>query len=263
MKKKVIVLDKDDTLTMNEWLYSKATFQYMAFLYKVFGDTMPANGKAIQALYEKIDGPLFDSWGVRRGRVAEGMVQHYRWVYQLAQEKFGIEFHKNQHWIYEQDIRKIGDQPFDYSDIKLLDGAVEVIRELIARGHIVCILSSYDKKMFPINVQKLGLDTLIDSACIHATEFGKKKEDFIRASGWTKEKDSEYLWVAVGNGKSDILPALEISENWRGVYIPFGSGSAYFGKEEQVNLKPPSINHPCVKTINSLKELPPALSALR
>ena len=90
-----------------------------------------------------------------------------------------------------------------------------------------------------------------------STNGRKTKEDFIAVSGWTPEKDNEYQLIAVGNAESDIRPALEISSNCYGIYIPHPSTSAYVGSEKGADhFNPPPLDHPRVTTILSARDFP-------
>lgn len=92
---------------------------------------------------------------------------------------------------------------------------------------------------------------------VRTTEVAKIKEDFIAVSGWTPETDKAKNWFAVGNSESDIVPALEISGRWRGIYMPHGSTSAYFKHKDRFNgFMPFPSNDDRITTLQSLRDLP-------
>jgi len=74
-------------------------------------------------------------------------------------------------------------------------------------------------------------------------------------SGWGSHEPGTKFY-AIGNGESDITPALEISDDWHGIYLPHGSTSAYFINEKSDDpYMPPSMNHPRVLTLDSIRQL--------
>lgn len=249
----VFVFDGDDTLWMNEWQYSEAYANYFSYLYKIFENKTPAL-HLIWERYFLIESELYKEWGVKRGRVAEAMVRMYRDLNKRVKFEFGKDMHSFKH---EEQIKKIGDQPFQYERLTWNPGAQDVLRTLRQEGHTVCFLSSFDKEVFPRKAEFLGLYDFFDKKNVRITEFKKTKEDFIAVSGWKNEyADLNHEWYAVGNGESDVRPALEISERWRGIYIPHGSTSQYFrGKRGMDYWTSTSIDHPRAVTINSISEL--------
>lgn len=248
----VFVFDGDDTFWMNEWQYSQATADFFSYLYSILGSKTP-NLHYVRDRYYSIDGELFKEWGIKRGRVAEGMVLTYRDICKWVEWRFEENVYKKEH---EDRIRKIGDQPFDFTKLQWLPYVKDVLSVLKSSGHILCFLSSYDKTLFPHKADFLGLNEFFIPDKMRLTEVKKTKEDFIAVSGWLKENDCLQNWYAVGNGESDIRPALEISDNWRGIYIPHGSTSKYFQEGGQVNyFMPPRLDHPRVVTIRSMEEL--------
>lgn len=249
----IFVFDGDDTLWMNEWQYSEAYANYFSYLYKIFNNKTPAL-HLIWERYFLIEQELYNKWGVKRGRVAEAMVKMYQDLCKRVKFEFGENGHSFEH---EERIRKIGDQPFQYERLTWNPGAQDVLRKLRREGHRICLLSSFDKEVFPRKADFLKLYDLFDKKDVRITEFKKTKEDFIAVSGWKKEHDElNYDWYAVGNGESDVLPALEISELWKGVYVPHGSTSQYLrGKSGMDYWTSTSISHPRAVTIRSISEL--------
>lgn len=249
------VFDGDDTLWMNEWQYSEAIADYFSYLYKALGDRTP-NLRYIRERYFQIDGELFRMWGVKRGRVAEAMTRLYKEICSWIEWRWNENLYKEPH---EQVIRAIGDKPFDYIKLRWVPGAEATLAALKNAGHKICFLSCYDQKLFPERAEFLELSRFFDPRNIHITEHRKTKEDFIMASGWTPESFRAY---AIGNGESDILPALEISEAWRGIYIPHGSTSKFFTEGRQMNFSLPPLDNPRVITIKSMEELLPTLNLI-
>lgn len=249
----VFVFDGDDTLWMNEWQYSEAYANYFSYLYRIFKNRAPAL-HLIWERYFLIENELYKEWGVKRGRVAEAMVKMYRDLCKRVKFEFGEDMQSFKH---EKQIREIGDQPFDYKRLRWSDGAKEVLGRLRSDGHTPCFLSSYDKKVFPQKADFLGLHEFFDKDHIRVIEHKKTKEDFVAVSGWCEKcSASDGVWYAIGNGESDVRPALEISEQWRGIYIPHGSTSQYFrGKKGMDYWTSTSIDHPRAVTIRSISEL--------
>ena len=100
-------------------------------------------------------------------------------------------------------------------------------------GHRLCLLTSYDKVLFPTRAEFLGLNDYFEPNHVRVIEFKKTTDDFIAVSGWTPETDAKHHWYALGNTDSDIDTALEISPRWRGILVPFGTTSAYVGKTKK------------------------------
>ncbi|OHA48602.1 MAG: hypothetical protein A2806_00380 [Candidatus Terrybacteria bacterium RIFCSPHIGHO2_01_FULL_48_17] len=265
MKPAVLVFDADDTLWMNEWQYSKAFSEFYAYLYQTFGPYMP-NFRALQTRFEEIDRMLFPVWGVRRGRVSEAMLETYHelrdyfkrgvsagkrfpkadvvlWSPESAEKQTGIEAR----------IAQIGDRPFQYKHLRWLRFAQITLDELKQRGHTLCVLTSYDGTVWPKKAVYLeAMDYFHHSLAIPAK---KTAEDFIKVSGWGSHEPGTKFY-AIGNGESDITPALEISDDWHGIYLPHGSTSAYFINEKSDDpYMPPSMNHPRVLTLDSIRQL--------
>ena len=257
-KSNVFVFDGDDTLWMNEWQYSQAYSDFFSYLYKIFGNKTP-NLHYLQERYFRTEGEMYKEWGIRRGRLAEAMIQTYRDICNWALWRFEADLWREEHEVY---IRKIGDQPFDFGRLEWLSGAKSILSYLKRRGHMVCFLSSYDKKVFPQRAEFLGLYEFFSKENILLTEGKKTKDDFVMVSGWQKETDTTRAWYAIGNGESDVLPPLEISENWHGIYIPHGSTSRYLASEyfkeggRALNFMPPPMENSRVQTIRSIGCLP-------
>lgn len=255
----VFVFDGDDTLWMLEWQYARAAVQFFDFLYTTFRSRTPHLHYLKNRFYE-IDGEHFKTWGVKQGRLTQTMLRVYEEVSEWAERRFGGQFSPTEVEWHKLTIRLLGDSPFDYKKLQWLPEARAVLQQLRSQNQELCFLSAYDADVFPGKAEFLKLTEFFSPNRIGITQFRKTKDDFIAVSGWTPEKDSLHLWFAVGNGESDIRPALEISENWRGIYVPHGSTSALFKQRESTQrFDPPPLNHPRVATIRSLKELTPNL----
>lgn len=251
-KKSVWVFDVDDTLGMNEWQYSAAFAEFYHYLYSNFRWMMP-NFNAVYSMLKKIDSELFYSYGVNRGRIAESMAQTYEEVCKWIEYRWGKNIRHRDH---ERQIRAIGDLPFAFTEMELLNNAKFVLHELKSRDDKLCCLSSYDKKIFPLKAKFLGLDSFFNVSDVRLTQGKKTTADFIEVSGWTQELDRYYEWYVVGNGPGDILPAMEISENWRGFYVPHGSTSAFFKDDSELNFFiPPPIDNFKVKSLRDIEEI--------
>lgn len=254
----VIVFDNDDTLMMNEWQYSQAIERCFTYFYEIFRDFAP-NRNALNARYIAIDKQNFAKWGIRRGRVAETKRMLYEEVCAYA-ERRGLKFSKKARAGHLSTIEAIGDLPFDYTKMRWRPGVERALGTLRKEGNTLCLLTSYDGDVFPKKAEFMKIGRFFDPAHVRAIGGSKKKEDFVAVSGWTENADVDHEWFAVGNGESDIRPALEISSRWRGVYIPHGSTSPIFedGKEsnpwpEPLNhFMPPPIVHDRVKTVMEL-----------
>ena len=258
----VIVFDADDTLWQNEWQYSRAQAEFFAYLYKVFGHYMP-NLHYVKDVYFRLDGECFKTWGIKRGRVAHSMLLCYGEVSKWVAWRFGHTFRDSEIRKHHRVIKKIGDTPFDFSKLQWRRDALPTLLELKEKGHILCLLSSYDEEWFAERVRYMDAGRFFDKRYIRSTNLKKTKQDFIAVSEWTPEMNETYAWYAVGNSASDIMPALEISEKWKGFYMPHGSTSKYLehGKEPNnypeplCHFMPPSIDDPRVTTVHTLHEI--------
>ncbi len=192
---------------------------------------------------------------MRRGRVAEAMVETYRDLCKRIKFVWSEDVHSLEH---EALIRKIGDQPFDFTRLQWVPGAQTVLQKLQLEGHRLCFLSCYDTEVFPKKAEYLNLYGFFRKKDVLVIQTKKTAEDFVAVSGWKKEHDElNHQWYAVGNGESDIKPPLDISECWRGIYIPHQSTSQYFrGRKGEDYWSSISIDHPRVVTIRSMSELP-------
>ena len=261
----VLVFDADDTLWMNEWQYSRAFTEFFAYLYQQFGPYMP-NVNAVKARFDEIDRSLFATWGVRQGRVATAMRETYLelldyfkqgvsagkhsakadsilWSPQCAQKRKEV----------EAKIAEIGNRPFQFKKLEWLRYAELTLNELAKKGHETCVLTSYDETVWPRKAAYLGAIDYFDR--VRAVPAKKTADDFIAASNWGMHPPGTKYYT-IGNGESDITPALTISDDWYGIYLPHGSTSAYFtnGKGQSPYVPPP-MNHPQVITLTSIRQL--------
>ncbi len=251
-KLSVRVIDFDDTGAMNEWQYSAAFAHFFHYLYVNFTWMMP-NLWDVRDTWKEIDDGLFAEYGVNKGRVAKSMLLTYEEVCKWIEYRWEVNVRSE---VHEKEIQNIGDSPFDFTRMQLLENAKLVLTELRSRGDKLCCLSSYDQNVFPDKARFLKIYDYFHF--VKLVKGKKRAEDFIEVSGWTPELDDKYSWYAIGNGPGDILPAMEISDNWRGFYIPHGSTSALFKHDTKDNKNrfiPPPIDHPRVVTVRDIKDI--------
>lgn len=262
MQKLVFVFDADDTLWQNEWQYSEAQTKFFAYLYEIFQHRMP-NLHYVKDSYFRLDGKDFKTWGIKRGRVAHSMLACYEEISQFVKWKCNYKFPESHIKRHRNKIRKIGDLPFDFSKLQWRPDALILLEDLKHRGHTLCLLSSYDTEHFPERTRVMDTGRFFAPEHTRATNFKKIVDDFIAVSGWDSARDKEHAWFAVGNSASDIMPALGISDRWKGFYIPHGSTSKYLehGKEPNAHpvpfchYMPPAIEDIRVTTIHTLNEI--------
>lgn len=256
----VLVFDGDDTCWMNVWQYYKAGADFFAFLYEEFRDLMPGL-QPLFARYFEHDYGLFPLWGIERGRVFFGMLKTYEELLGHFKEKLGESNERFQEILrkkpeHEKRIYEIGDQPFDFYQMKWVDGAREILQEF-QNGHqfTTCLLTSYDANVWRDRGKYLEADKYFSR--IRIVPSRKTSDDFIEVSG-LNTAPPDTVFYAIGNAETDILPALEISDQWRGIYIPHCSSSPMFqakkGDAGDV-YAPPAIDNPRVITIRSFAEL--------
>lgn len=252
----VLVFDGDDTLWMNERQYSKARADFLAFLCAIFGSAMPSLRVAIERLY-KFDSDLYSLWGVQRGRVFFAMLHVYREILgylrgRLSERQFQDILKKQRE--HEKRIYEIGDQPFNFHELEWLEFAQEVLGEFKRDPRItLCLLTSYDEALWPDRAEFLGVREYFDR--VLAVSATKTKENFIEVSGW-RNKCPNTLFYAIGNGPKDILPALEISQQWHGIHIPFGLEAPIVRGEHGKDVyTPPPVGDPRVMTLRRIEEL--------
>ena len=261
-KDSVLVFDGDDTCWPNEWYYSRARVHFLNFLYEEFEDLMPTYGR-VKDRYHEIDRALFKIWGVERGVIFAGMQETYDGLVAWFGKKLGEDSERYQEILAKrrEHIRMLhdfGDEPFDFSDLRWIAGVEETLSTLKATGRFsLCLLTSYDEKVWHYRKEHLGVDRFFDQ--VTAIPDRKTSQDFIDATGW-QEDESDVLFYAIGNGESDIKPALDVSPHWRGIYIPHASGSPVFhGEGQEVEWEdsytPPPIDDPRVITLERFGDL--------
>ena len=261
-KKITLLSDGDDFLWPNEWYYSRARTRFFLWLYEEFRDLMPTYG-LVKDRYHEIDRELFPLWGVEEGVISTGMQETYDELVAWFGKKLGEDSERFQQILQQRRehvriVDKFGKEPFDFSDLRWIEGVEETLSALKATGRFsLCLLTSYDEKVWQYRREHLGVDRFFDQ--VTAIPGKKKSQDFIDASGYDGAP-SDSLFYAMGNGTSDILPALEVSEQWRGIYIPHASGSPVFhGEDEKVEWEdpytPPAIDDSRVITLRNFKDL--------
>ena len=254
----IIVFDNDDTLVLGTAaIYSKAQVLFHLYLHEIFGPRMVSH-LAVNNLYQKIDTDAIPDWGTGRGRVAHSMLKVYREVYKWAEKRFDLNFSAEEHRKHSLKIRELGDLPFDHSQVQWFPEAKNLLEKLMRAGHTLFLLTNYDPREWPKRSEELGIEKFFAKKHILPVIQKKTAQDFIQVSDWNEKMDKYNLWVAVGNSEIDVLPPLDISPNWRGIHIPYGSNSSIHSFHSGINLTP-TVNHPKVINIQSLKELESAL----
>lgn len=248
--KRTLVFDVDDTLLATVWTYDVAYASFLEFLYKTLPGRAPAQHDVYERLFE-IEAELSKSWGVKRGRVAESMAMLYCEVCDWIKERHGEDLYRIEDQVK---IRKIGDGPFDYTKHFWLPKVKETLRILVDRGYRLCLLTSYDTQLFIERAEFVGLNKFFNWSDIRFIESKKTSADFIEVSGW--QPDASGSWFAIGNGESDIRPAIDIAENWHGIYIPHRTTSPFFKRDgKRVNFDAAPIEHPRVINIRTFSEI--------
>ncbi len=249
-KRATLVFDADDTLLATSWTYDAAYCSFFEYLYRI----MPGRVPCLHDVYERfiqIEAELAPSWGIKRGRVAESMATLYQEICDWIKERYGESVYR---FGYEKKIREIGDTPFHYQNHTWLPEVKETLLELKRRGHVLCLLTSYDTGLFPERSKFLGFCEFFEPKRVMSINRKKTSSDFIEVSGWQPNSDSRFF--SIGNGESDIRPVLDISENWHGVYIPFRTTSPFFNRSDgKVKFDAKPFDHPKVITVRKFSEL--------
>lgn len=213
----------------------------------------------------------FLTWGVRRGRKTLDFKLTWDKVKEWIKKHHGFDPEKRYPLTcakLDKKIALIGDLPFRRChSTPYIRGAKKVLRQLMDAGHEIYLLTCYDHGVFPGRYAALGLNQFFgeNHERAMAVEFKKISDDFKLVSGWTPENDKDFVYVAAGNSKSDILPALEISDRWYGFCVGFATTSAYVGSASggvDDPFTPAPIDHPRVKNARSILELPAYVAGL-
>ena len=246
----IIVFDGDDTLWYVEWLYSQAYADFFSFLYKIFGPSTP-NIHFVSKIFFAIESTNAKTWGIRRGRVAESMAETYQklceWIHQLS----GKEVYRED---VERRIRCIGDQPFDIQNHHWVPGAEETLAKLQERGHLLCLLTKYDQKLWPEKAALLGVHRFFLPENVLSVDSRKQPQDFKTLT--QKNVQSGTSLFAVGNSEGDLLP-VTVFDDWGGFYIPLAT-TFPLDKDclpTSISFEPTPYNHPRVITLTSIREL--------
>ena len=117
-------------------------------------------------------------------------------------------------------IEMIGDQPFDIAKHLWIPGAEETLLKLIGHGHTVCLLTKYDRDLWPQKAAKLRTNRFFADENIRTIHGAKTAEDFLTVSRAAELNGSHFY--TVGNGKGDMV-GVEAGEKWHGFYIPRSS----------------------------------------
>ena len=247
----LFVFDGDDTLWYSEYTYSQAYADFFAFLYEKLGYRVP-NIHFIYKVFSHIEDRNVPLWGVKRGRVAESMVETYELVCKYARKKWGQDVYDPK---IEEEIRKIGDQPFDLTKHVWAPDAESTLTELLRRGHALRLLTKYDSQLWPEKAAILRAERFFANGHV-VTIHGKKElphfEQFFSNSDFSHA-------YAVGNSASDLVPAMcDGDHRWSGFYVPLPTSVPELeigSKPTASNFNPMSIDHPCVVTLGCLSEI--------
>jgi len=255
----VLVFDGDDTLWPVEWQYSKAKAAFFDFLYEEFTDLMP-DLQFVVARYFQISRDLFPLWGVMRGRTFSAMTEAYLELLEYFKKKIGEDSDRFKEILrkrkeHNKRIFELGDQPFDFRKTHWLEEAKCSLSQLSNdERFVLCLLTSYDTNVWRDKAKHLGVEEFFGSRVL-AIPTKKTKQDFITVSGYYRRLHGS-KFIAVGNGESDILPALKISPLWRGVYIPHSSSSPVFSDKQGESIyTPPPMDNDRVLTLSSIRDL--------
>lgn len=271
MKKAKVVCDNDDFLVYLAYLYDQSEIGLLIALFTSRLARYLPCWRDIDAYLKSTHAQTFAAWGVRRGRLAVGFKMTWDKVKEWIKKHHGFDPEQRypltcarlRHYM---DL--IGDHPFAHcKETPYIKGAKKALRQLIAAGHEIYLLTCYDQSVFPGRYAALGLNQFFGDGMerVRAVEFRKTADDFKLLTGWTPENDKDFVWVAAGNSKSDILPALEISNRWHGFCVGFATTSVYVGGAEgnpEDPFTPAPINHPRVKNAKSILELPAYVAGL-
>lgn len=255
----VLVFDGDDTCWMNAWQYERARTIFLAFLYEEFSGLMPGLDFLFPR-YKEIDNALFAVWGIQRGRVFFGMLKTYYELVDHFKRKLGednAEFKailakKPEH---EKKIFEFGDMPFNFYEMHWVEGLEVLLNELKQDERFtLCLLTSYDANVWRDRGKYLEAEKYFRR--IKTVWKRKTKEDFITISDYVNEPPDTMFYTVGNAAQTDILTAVEISERWRGIYIPHASSSPIFTTEKGSEpYAPAPIDHPRVLTLGSILEL--------
>jgi phosphoglycolate phosphatase-like HAD superfamily hydrolase len=245
-KPSVFVFDVDDTLGRLARLYDLAYLEYFTAIYTFFPAKIPCLHSVYRKFFE-IDKENSGIYGIQRGRIAASMIDSYRSICDWLGQDYDLD--------HEDEVREIGDKPFKLREWQWIEAAKQTLKKLKGQGHKLCALSSYEESLFWDKVRIIGLDSYIEHGNMLPVHFQKTKEDFIKVSGWSLDIEDKYAgWCTVGNGESDIKPALEISNKWVGFYIGHKTTSPYFNNSDsEYDAKP--MDDPRVVNLKSIIQI--------
>lgn len=251
----VMIFDGDDTLWHVEWRYSQAYADFFAFLYRVLGHYVPDLHSVYQVFFA-IEGRNAKTYGVNRGRVAASMLETYHKVAEEVEHHLGDRVRSAKH---EDEIRRIGDIPFDVSKHYWSDGAEQVLAELAARGHTLCLLTKYDQNVWPEKAQHLGTKRFFADDHIVCVSGRKTPGDFEDLANYAGASSLEMRYT-VGNSEGDMVPVLH-GDQWFGFYIPRMSTVLLENDKRPADVffSPAQYEH---KRVRTLPNLPSILSHL-
>ncbi|MDP3962930.1 MAG: hypothetical protein Q8Q39_00325 [bacterium] len=245
-----IVFDGDDTLWSVEWLYSQAYADFFSYLYEVFGCYTP-NIHFIYKVFFANEDKNAKTMGIRRGRVAQSMADTYT---QLCEWIAGRTGDKLYHQAVEETVRKIGDQPFDIKKHLWVPGAQETLHALVEKGNTLCLLTKYERTLWPQKAALLGTSRFFENGNIRIVDTRKTLEDFLEVSR-ASDHAGDRLFT-VGNSEGDMLPVIHDSR-WHGFYVP-QSSSFMLEKDrmpDSTSFEPKPYRHDRVTTLASIRDL--------
>lgn len=245
-----VVFDGDDTLWNAEWKYSQACADFFSFLYTALGRHVP-NLHFIYKVFFDHEDRNGKTLGIRRGRVALSMQETYQDICEWVKNYGGQDVYRKEH---VERIKTIGDQPFDVTQHHWIPGAEQTLQELLNRGHELCLLTKYDRNMWPQKAAALRTDRFFSSDRTLTVDGRKEIKDFLAISR-AAQKPGQTLFT-VGNSEGDLIAAQAL-ENWRGFYIPLAS-SVPLEKDTRPKgqlFEPTPIDHPRVTSLKSITEI--------
>lgn len=246
------VFDGDDTLWDVEYLYSQCYADFLSFIYKALGRYVPNLHFVYQVFFDNEDKNI-KTWGVRRGRVAQSMIETYRQICDWVKEYSGADLYQESH---ETELRRIGDQPFDVSKHRWIPGAEEVLYALRREGHTLCLLSKYDRTVWPEKAEILDTGRFFETETIQLVDHRKRPEDFEDLLLRVDRTNSPAF--TVGNGEGDMVPvSADTGERWHGFYVPIVSSSPTEKdtRPTERGFNPKQIVHSRIKTLRSIRDI--------
>jgi len=248
-----LIFDGDDAVWFREGLFSAAYAKFFNLMCEIFGKMVIDFGSQVKRLHI-LQPPLYEEFGVRRGRIAREMLGVYHDMCECVDQRFSINFYNAEHIA---EINKIADEPFAYWRWEWLPEAESTLELLKSKGHKLCLLTRNDDVLWPEIKKFMKLHRFFREENMLQTEKKKTTNDFIKVSNWTRQRDGKHKWIAIGNSWGDIDPALEISPQWSGILIPWANTNMYDASDDHnpflLSLYSPK---PRTTIISGIKDLP-------